>query len=104
MSVDNQAGVDLAYDLDKVEWGVPDVDLEVIAHQYGGQWVSSGTGFGQRDLQFEFPHILHAHAFCGSAMQNARANGYAFAYLGCYDLDAAFEFLEAVVGGHLGPG
>jgi hypothetical protein len=57
------------------DWFRHDADLELIAEKYGGKWVSSGCGFGIRDIQFELHNKCDA-LLAVNAMQFALPAGW----------------------------
>ncbi len=46
--------IDVHYDLDKHEWGEPDAEFEHAVSLCGGEFCGAGTGFGERDMDWEF--------------------------------------------------
>ncbi len=41
--------LDVHYDLNKIEWGAPDGELDRVVALYGGESCGAGTGFGERE-------------------------------------------------------
>lgn len=83
-TTDDLRGVDLAfpYDDDFDVWADISDLLDGLAEDKGGVRVSGGTGFGLRDMQFEFPTETAAAAFVAAA----EATGTTFDYIGVADL------------------
>lgn len=91
---DTYYSVETSYPLYSISMDRDEV-LETLAAEFGGEFLGSGAGFGERDAEFTFPTLIQALAFVELATRHAWLTVLSVQWVDSKTADQAYDNEEA---------